>query len=79
MRFLRLGPSGIRGAVGSALTAQLAIKYASAFGTWLDGGTVGVAIDTRTSSPMFKSPGFSRRAAMSSTSESAPLRFSILP
>lgn len=58
MRFLRLGPSGIRGAVGSALTAQLAIKYASAFGTWLDGGTVGVAIDTRTSSPMFKSACF---------------------
>ena len=38
MRFLRLGPSGMRGAVGSALTGQLAIKYASAFGTWLDGG-----------------------------------------
>ncbi len=55
MRFLRLGPSGIRGAVGVALTGQLAIKYASAFGTWLDGGTVGIAIDTRTSSPMFKS------------------------
>lgn len=58
MRFLRLGPSGMRGAVGSALTGQLAIKYASAFGTWLDGGTVGVAIDTRTSSPMFKSACF---------------------
>lgn len=54
MRFLRLGPSGIRGAVGTALTCQLAIRYASAFGTWLDGGTVGVAIDSRTSSPMFK-------------------------
>lgn len=58
MRFLRVGPSGIRGAVGTALTGQLAIKYASAFGTWLDGGTVGVAIDTRTSSPMFKSACF---------------------
>lgn len=54
MRFFRLGPSGIRGAVGTALTYQLAIKYASAFGTWLEGGTVGIGIDTRTSSPMFK-------------------------
>ena len=54
MRYFRLGPSGIRGAVGTALTYQLAIKYASAFGTWLEGGTVGIGIDTRTSSPMFK-------------------------
>ncbi len=54
MRFLRLGPTGLRGAVGSALTTPLAIRFASAFGTWLNGGTVAVCTDTRTSSPMFK-------------------------
>ncbi len=53
MRFLRIGTAGMRGRVGVALTPQLAMDFASAFGTYLDGGSVVVAQDTRISSTMF--------------------------
>ena len=52
MRFLRLGVAGMRGEVGSGLTPLNAINFASAFGSWLDGGTVVVGRDTRMSSDM---------------------------
>lgn len=42
----------MRGQVGSALTPKLAMDFASALGTYLDGGTVVVARDTRISSGM---------------------------
>jgi phosphomannomutase len=51
---LRLGTSGMRGRVGAALTPALAMDFASALGTYLDGGSVVVACDTRFSSDMFR-------------------------
>lgn len=61
MRFLRLGAAGLRGEVGTALTHQLAIRYASALGTWIsitqkkETPVIGIATDTRKSSEMLKS------------------------
>jgi len=55
MRFLRLGTAGMRGQLGSGLTPLNAIRFASAMGTWLDGGKVLLGIDTRISSQMLKS------------------------
>ena len=61
MRFLRLGAAGLRGEVGTALTHQLAIRYASALGTWVsvtqekEQPVIGIAMDTRASSEMLKS------------------------
>ncbi len=52
MRELKIGIAGVRGVVGDALTPQLIVNFASAFGTWCDGGIVVVGRDTRRSSPM---------------------------
>lgn len=52
MRYLRLGIAGMRGEVGTGLNPALAIDFASAMGTYLDGGKIIVASDTRISSPM---------------------------
>ena len=54
MRFLRLGSAGMRGEVGSGITPLSAIRFASAMGTWLDGGKIIVGTDTRISSAMIK-------------------------
>lgn len=60
MRFLRLGASGLRGEVGTSLTHQLAIRYASAVGTWISetegkaSPLIGIATDPRKSSEMLK-------------------------
>ncbi len=43
----------MRGQVATGLTPQLAMDFASALGTYLDGGTVVVGRDTRISSEMF--------------------------
>ncbi len=49
---LRLASFGMRGFVGQSLTIRSAMDYASAFGTFVDGGRVLLARDTRYSSPM---------------------------
>lgn len=49
---LRLASFGMRGFVGQSLTIRQVMDYASAFGTFLDGGRVVLARDTRYSSPM---------------------------
>ena len=54
MRFLRLGTAGMRGEIGSGITPILAIDYASALGTYVDGAPVVIARDSRFSSPMLK-------------------------
>jgi len=53
MQCLRIGPAGMRGKVATALTPALAMDFASALGTYLEGGTVVVGCDTRVSSEMF--------------------------
>ncbi|MCX6986139.1 MAG: hypothetical protein NT118_15525 [Lentisphaerae bacterium] len=55
MQSLRLGSAGIRGEIGSALTPTLVINFASAFGTYVDGGKVVIGRDSRNSSPMIHS------------------------
>ncbi len=49
---LRLASFGMRGFVGQSLTPRVAMDYASAFGTFVEGGRVLLGRDTRYSSPM---------------------------
>ena len=55
MNKLRLASFGIRGYVGESLPPTLAIDFASAFATYVDGGRVLLGCDTRYSSPMLHS------------------------
>ena len=52
MKPLKIGITGVRGVVGEAFTPELAIGFAQAFGTYLDGGRIVVSRDTRPSGPM---------------------------
>jgi len=54
MRELKIGVSSVRGVVGDALTPELAVDFACAFGTWCDGEPVVIARDTRRSSVMLR-------------------------
>lgn len=49
---LRLASFGVRGFVGQSLTPKVVMDFASAFGTFVEGGRVLVGRDTRYSSPM---------------------------
>ena len=69
MRFLRLGNLGMRGVAGTGLTPHNVIAYASAVGTYFNGGRIAVGMDTRISSKTL------RNAAVR---ESAPLRCFII-
>lgn len=51
---LKIGVSGIRGAVGEFLTPSLACAFAQAFGTYVGRGRVVVGRDTRASGPMLQ-------------------------
>ncbi|OGV52622.1 MAG: hypothetical protein A2017_20690 [Lentisphaerae bacterium GWF2_44_16] len=44
----------MRGEIGTGLTPLLAIDFASAMGSYLDGGRIAIASDTRFSSPMLR-------------------------
>lgn len=52
MKPLKLSVSGVRGIVGQAITPELVINFASAFGTMVPAGPVLVGRDSRNSSPM---------------------------
>jgi phosphomannomutase len=52
MKPLKIGITGVRGVVGEAFTPELAVGFAQAFGTYLDGGRIVVCRDTRPSGPM---------------------------
>jgi len=64
MKLLKIGISGVRGIVGETMTPELAIDFASAFGTFLDSGRALIARDTRASGPMLQA---AVSAALSST------------
>lgn len=51
---LKISISGIRGVVGQSLTPQLLIKFSEAFSTYIGGGEIAVASDTRPSAEMVK-------------------------
>jgi phosphomannomutase len=55
MSKLLISVSGVRGVVGDSLTAQVALDYAEAFGTYLKPGKVAIGGDTRRTGPMIKS------------------------
>ena len=46
------GTNGIRGVVGKDMTAELAVGIGKAIGTFVRGGPVALARDTRLSGPM---------------------------
>lgn len=52
---LRLASFGLRGYIGESLTIRTVMDFASAFGTFVDGGRILLARDTRYSSPMLHS------------------------
>ena len=54
MESLLVSVSGIRGVVGKALTADVAQRYAAAFGSYLKGGRVVIGRDTRSTGPMIE-------------------------
>lgn len=54
MRQLKIGTSWVRGVVGDALTPELIVNFACAFGTWGGGGPVVIGRDTRRSSTMLR-------------------------
>lgn len=54
VRELKIGASGVRGVVGDALTPELIVNFACAFGTWCGGGPVVIGRDTRRSSTGFR-------------------------
>lgn len=49
---LKISISGIRGIVGKSLTPQLLIKFSEAFSSYIGGGRIAVASDTRPSAEM---------------------------
>jgi phosphomannomutase len=54
LRELKIGAAGVRGVVGDALTPELIVDFACAFGTWCSGGPVAIGRDTRRSSTAFR-------------------------
>jgi phosphomannomutase len=52
---LMVSVSGVRGIIGQTLTPAVALEFAQAYGTLLDGGSVALARDTRPSGAMFES------------------------
>lgn len=72
---LKISISGIRGIVGESLTPQLIIKFSEAFSTYIGGGKIAVASDTRPSAEMVKNAVF---AGLLSCGAS-PLDLGILP
>jgi phosphomannomutase len=55
MKPLKIGITGVRGIVGETFTPELAVEFAQAFATYLDGGRILVCRDTRSSGPMIRS------------------------
>jgi phosphomannomutase len=52
MEPLKIGITGVRGVVGETLTPELVVRFAEAFGSYLDAGRVLVCRDPRPSGPM---------------------------
>jgi phosphomannomutase len=54
MKPLKIGITGVRGIVGETFTPEVAVGFAQAFGSYLDGGRILVCRDTRPSGPMVR-------------------------
>src|SRR5215813_13227321 len=55
MKPLKIGITGVRGIVGETFTPELAVSFAQAFATYLDGGRILICRDTRPSGGMIRS------------------------
>ena len=55
MQQLKISVSGVRGVAGKSLTPEIIVKFAMSFATYIEGGTVFIATDTRPSKTMVKS------------------------
>ena len=55
MQQLKISVSGVRGIAGISLTPEIIVKFAMNFATYIEGGTVFIATDTRPSKTMVKS------------------------
>src|SRR5258706_4628923 len=55
MNPLEIGMTGGRGIVGETFAREVAVGFAQAFGTYLDGGRILICRDTRLSGPMVRS------------------------
>jgi phosphoglucosamine mutase len=55
MKPLKIGITGVRGIVGETFTPEVAVGFAQAFVTYLDGGRILICRDTRPSGPMVRS------------------------
>ncbi len=51
---LMISVSGIRGVIGDGLNPEIVSKYAAAFGTWANGGTIVIGRDSRVSGELVK-------------------------
>ena len=51
---LKVGISGVRGVIGDALTPEVAIDFAQAFGAYAGRGKIVLGRDTRTSGEMIR-------------------------
>ena len=51
---LKISISGVRGVIGESLTPSLLTRFAQAFGTYINSGTVVIGRDPRTSGEMVK-------------------------
>lgn len=51
---LMISVSGIRGVIGDGLSPDIVAKYAAAFGTWSNGGTIIIGRDSRVSGELVK-------------------------
>src|SRR5947209_1838749 len=55
MKPLKIGITGVRGIVGETFTPEVAVGFAQAFATYVDGGRILIGRDTRSSGPMVRS------------------------
>ncbi|HEY8204184.1 MAG TPA: phosphoglucosamine mutase [Pyrinomonadaceae bacterium] len=55
MKPLKIGITGVRGIVGETFTPEVAVGFAQAFATYLDGGRILICRDPRPSGPMVRS------------------------
>lgn len=55
MKVLKISTAGVRGIVGQGMSAEVAIGFAQAFATYIEGGTIAVCRDSRPSGLMMRS------------------------
>ena len=55
MKQLKISTAGIRGIVGRGMNAEIAMQFAQAYSTYMEGGPILLARDTRPSGMMIRS------------------------